>query len=627
MNAPVAPTALNGPVPAPPVLAWGLRGVTVRRAGVAWLDGVDLEVRPGEVTAVVGGDGAGKTTLLRVLVGALPATSGEVRRPSAHEIGFVAARTGLYADLTVDENLSFAAAAYGLDRTEAARRAGPLLARMGLADARDRLAGQLSGGMRQKLALAAAILHRPGLLVLDEPTTGVDPVSRAELWHLLAGVAAAGTAIAVATTYLDEAERATRVLLLHDGRPLGAGAPDAIVAAMPGALGGTDNGPDAVEGAIWRRGRTWRVWARDGRLPAGVERIRPDLEDAAIVAQLADEGRRPAALELPSGAVTVPPRSATAAAATPVAATLLAVERVTHRFGPLLAVDGVDLAVAPGEVVGLLGANGAGKTTLIRIALGLLRPTAGRVALFGLPPSRATRARLGYVPQGLGLWEDLTVDENIAFAERAFGGPRRPSDDPDVRAAGGTLVRDLPLGLRRRVAFAVALGHVPELLVLDEPTSGVDPVARAHLWDTIRAAAERGAGALVTTHHMAEADECDRLVIMAAGRVVVQGTAMAIVGDITAVEVAAERWEDAFAALTDAGVPVALVGRHLRTSGVDPARVRAVLAAAAVAAEVAVVPATLDEAFVALASRPAHRVHNCPVMRRDGPLGTRRAGC
>jgi ABC-2 type transport system ATP-binding protein len=256
---------------------------------VTWLDDVSLEARPGEVTAVVGGDGAGKTTLLRVLVGALPPTTGEVRRPPAREIGFVAARTGLYADLTVDENLSFSAAAYGVGRAEAARRSGPLLARMGLASARDRLAGDLSGGMRQKLALAAAILHDPRLLVLDEPTTGVDPVSRAELWHLVAGVAAAGTAVVVATTYLDEAERATLVLLLHEGRALATGAPEAIVAGMPGALGGSDRRPADGDGETWRRGRAWRVWAAGGRLPAGVEPIEPDLEDAAIVAQLARE--------------------------------------------------------------------------------------------------------------------------------------------------------------------------------------------------------------------------------------------------------------------------------------------------------------------------------------------------
>ena len=194
----------------PPADGWGLRDVTVLRAGGAWLDDVSLDARPGEVTAVVGGDGAGKTTLLRVLVGALPPTTGEVRRPSAREIGFVAARTGLYADLTVDENLCVRGR--GLrGRPGRGCPRGPARCSPGWAwpTARDRLAGDLSGGMRQKLALAAAILHDPRLLVLDEPTTGVDPVSRAELWHLVAGVAAAGTAVVVATTYLDEAERAT----------------------------------------------------------------------------------------------------------------------------------------------------------------------------------------------------------------------------------------------------------------------------------------------------------------------------------------------------------------------------------------------------------------------------------
>jgi ABC-2 type transport system ATP-binding protein len=284
---------------------------------------------------------------------------------------------------------------------------------------------------------------------------------------------------------------------------------------------------------------------------------------------------------------------------------LLLAEAVGRSFGPLVALDAVDVNVEPGEVVGLLGANGAGKTTLIRVAIGLVPPSTGRVALFGQRPSRATRARLGYVPQGLGLWEDLTVGENLAFAARAFGRSGHDPDDAEVRAATGTLVLDLPLGLRRRVAFAVALGHAPELLVLDEPTSGVDPLARARLWDTIRAAAEAGTGALVTTHNMAEADQCDRLVIMADGRVVAHGTAEEIVGHATAVEVAADHWEAAFAVLSGAGLALALNGRRLRASGADPARLRELLAAAAVPATLSVVAATLEEAFVALASRRA----------------------
>jgi len=294
--------------------------------------------------------------------------------------------------------------------------------------------------------------------------------------------------------------------------------------------------------------------------------------------------------------------------------TLVRVTEVTHRFGSLTAVDRVSLAVEAGEVVGLLGANGAGKTTLIRCILGLLRPTSGAVSLFGLAPSRRTRTRLGYVPQGLGLYDDLTVAENLAFSARAFGGAQGghggapaagPADadlDRDVEAVAGELVGNLPLGLRRRVAFSAALAHRPDLLVLDEPTSGVDPLGRAQLWDTIRAAAEAGAGVLVTTHRMSEAEQCDRLVVLAGGRVAAQGTMAAIMGDASTVRVSTLRWEDAFLALEEAGLPVALVGRSLRVPGADRERVAAALGAGAVEAELDLVPATFEETFVALAA-------------------------
>jgi ABC-2 type transport system ATP-binding protein len=279
---------------------------------------------------------------------------------------------------------------------------------------------------------------------------------------------------------------------------------------------------------------------------------------------------------------------------------LVEVSEARMRFGEVAAVDGVDLTVEPGEVVGLLGANGAGKTTLMRLVLGLLRPTGGTVSLFGEPPSRRTRARLGYLPQGLGLYEDLTVAENLAFTAGAFGarGPQRL--DGPLEAVRGTLVADLPLGLRRRVAFAAALAHHPDLLVLDEPTSGVGPLGRARLWETIREAALTGAGVLVSTHFMSEAEQCDRLVVMANGRVVAAGGMDAIVGDSTAVEVRAERWEAAFAALDRAGMPAALVGRRLRVPDADPRRVAAALDAAGAEAEVQLVPATFEETFVAL---------------------------
>jgi ABC-2 type transport system ATP-binding protein len=254
-------------------------------------------------------------------------------------------------------------------------------------------------------------------------------------------------------------------------------------------------------------------------------------------------------------------------------------------------------------VVGLIGANGSGKTTLIRMLLGLLVPTAGRVRLFGEPPSRQTRARLGYVPQSLGLYDDLTVAENMAFSAAAYGSQHAVLEG-ELAGARDVLVRELPLGLRRRAAFAIALGHHPDLLVLDEPTSGVDPLQRARLWETIRATAEHGAGVLVTTHHLGEAEQCDRLVVLAAGRVVAAGSLPEIVGDTTAAEVRTPSWEAAFTALDLARLPVSLVGRTLRVPGNDAAAVARVLAAAGVPAEVASVPASFEETFVVLAGEP-----------------------
>ena len=270
---------------------------------------------------------------------------------------------------------------------------------------------------------------------------------------------------------------------------------------------------------------------------------------------------------------------------------------VTRRFGHLLAVVSAGLRVDPGEVVGLLGANGAGKTTLIRILLGLLPPSDGAVRLFGVSPSRETRRRIGYVPQGLGLYDDLTPRENLAFAGAVFGG--EPGTlPPTIASMADVPVGRLSLGVQRRVAFAQALAHRPDLLVLDEPTSGVDPLARARLWETVRQAADAGAGALVTTHHMEEAEECDRLVVMADGRVVAEGTVADIVGDTRVAVVRTGEWERAFEALEAHGMRAALVGRTLRVPGVDPQAVSRALGD--VPAEVSEAPATLEERFLQL---------------------------
>jgi ABC-2 type transport system ATP-binding protein len=277
--------------------------------------------------------------------------------------------------------------------------------------------------------------------------------------------------------------------------------------------------------------------------------------------------------------------------------------RAVRRFGRFTAVSGVDLTVRPGEIVGLLGANGAGKTTLIRLLLGLLPPSEGVIHLFGEAPSIATRRRVGYVPQALGLYAGLTVKENWDFTAAAFRGGGQPLPQ-DISAWQGQLVGRLPLGTQRQVAFAVALSHRPELLVLDEPTSGVGPLGGARLWEGIRQAAAAGAGALVTTHNMEEAEQCDRLVIMVDGKVVTSGTAEDITAGRDVAEVRTAEWGRAFALLDDGGFPVQLHGTTLRSGG-QPAAISALLSRAGIEAAVASVPANLEEAFVAIVARSA----------------------
>jgi ABC-2 type transport system ATP-binding protein len=608
---------------------WGARSVSVRARGTVVLDEVSLAVRAGQVTAVVGGDGAGKTTLLRCLAGALAATAGQVRSPGPARTGYLPGSSGTYPDLTVAENLAFRAAAYRLPAAAAQARAAELTERAGLRAARDRLAGQLSGGMRQKLGVICALLHEPDLLVLDEPSTGVDPVSRAGLWQLIAGAAAAGTAVVLSTTYLAEAQRAAAVLVLDGGRPLAAGTPGEIIAALPGTIIALPGAPAAgAQSRSWRRDRRWRTWippgladplTRDAASPA--QRVSPDLQDAVTVAALAREAadppaasptpppppgpetrsaaqppRPPAAPDPPAG--RVPAGRRPAARPRPLAEAVA----VTRRFGAATVVRDVSLAIAPGEIVGLLGANGAGKTTLIRMLLGLLPATAGTVELFGAPPARDSRRRLGYVPQGLGLYDDLTVAENLSFSAAVFGAP--PAGPADAlpgelrsRPAGA-----LPLGLQRRAAFAQALAHRPDLLILDEPTSGVAPLGRARLWETIRGAAEDGAGVLVTTHYMEEAGECDRLVVLAGGRVVAAGTPAEVVGTATVTVVTTPAWRAAFRRLDEQGLAPALSGATLRVPA-GPGQVRRALAASGEPgsqARVGTAPATLEERFFEL---------------------------
>lgn len=271
-------------------MTWGLRDVRITRGRTVALAGVTVPVDPGRITVVIGGDGAGKSTCLKLLAGLLVPGSGAVLRPAKRRIGYVPASAGFYPDLTVQENLDFSASAYQLSGPQYDRKADTFLEQTGLDAARHRLGGQLSGGMQRKLAVAMALLHAPELLVLDEPTTGVDPVSRAELWRLISGAAAQGTAVAVTTTYVNEAARGVRVVLLEAGRVVASGSPAQILSNVPGALG-TMAGTKRPGPLSWRRGTDWRVWDPAGKLPDGARPVEPDFEDAVVAATLASEGK------------------------------------------------------------------------------------------------------------------------------------------------------------------------------------------------------------------------------------------------------------------------------------------------------------------------------------------------
>ena len=605
-----------------------VEAVSVEIAGRPALTGFTGTFSPGTVSALVGGDGAGKSTLLRALSGRLRPSAGRIlglpeRRA---EIGVQPAEAGVWRALSVAENLEFVAHVYRVSAATARARGELLLERAGLQHARGRLAGALSGGMRQKLGVVLATLHEPRLVLLDEPTTGVDPISRAELWALIAGAAADGATVVFATSYLDEAERASQLHVLGGGAVLASGTAAQIIAGCPGALWSADAASPPARATergplAWRRGDAVFVWEREpgAAPPPGFRAARADLESTCIALLLREEtrGRGPAAPVAPVApenpaipeAPGAPPPRARRTAAAP--APIVAVDDAVQRFGSVTALAGVSLTVAPGEIVGLLGGNGAGKTTLMRVLLGLETPSAGSSTLFGGPPDRARRRRLGYVAQGTGLVPMLSATENLRFASAVQGVPVPEELAGWAAQWGRAPVRDLPLGSRRLLAFAAASVHAPELLVLDEPSSGMDALSRTRLWKELHARADTGAGILVSTHYMQEAAQCDRLVVLTAGRVSASGTLAAVVAPYRSVRIDTAEWGAAFALLREAGLPALLDGRTIRVPGVPVPRIAAALAplhrgtragagasARADAPRLTEVPATLDEAML-----------------------------
>lgn len=522
------------------------------------LRGVSISVTPGEILGLIGPDGAGKSTLLLILAGILPPTAGRAtvagfrvdQEPEAVKacLGYMAQDLGLtlYGDLTVGENLDFFAELRRVPRPLWEPRKQELLALARLETARDRPADSLSGGMKQKLALCCTLIHEPRVLFLDEPTTGVDPVSRRDLWNLLGSLAASrGTTVVVATAYLEEADRCHRVALMYRGEILALDTPDAIRQLVPGRCVEVEAVPQAVglehcRALVgWHRarpvGERIRILLQEENAE---QRLRADFQSAGIRLLTLEESQptiEEAFTEMlrangegrPDEPAPVPaswPRSGDGPA--------VEVEGLTKRFGTVTAVDAVSFAVRQGEIFGLLGPNGSGKTTTMKMVCGIIAPTGGmgRIAGHDLTRARAAvKRRLGYMSQKFSLYRDLTVAENIALAAGIYGVPRPERAQrqawvvrlADLDGQEGRRAADLPPGVRQRLALGCALVHRPEILFLDEPTSGVDPVARRRFWDALyRLSREAGVTILISTHYMDEAEQCERIALLYGGQVV-----------------------------------------------------------------------------------------------------------
>ncbi|MCB2226082.1 MAG: ATP-binding cassette domain-containing protein [Desulfarculaceae bacterium] len=524
---------------------------------VTALDGVSASVRRGLVTGLVGPDAAGKTTLMRLAAGLLLPDQGtvtalglDVARQALEvqsSLGYMPQRFGLYEDLTVQENLDLYADLQNLAPKERPARYEELMRLTGLAPFTKRLAGDLSGGMKQKLGLACSLAQPKELLLLDEPTVGVDPLSRRELWAIIYRlVEEQGFTVLLSTAYLDEAERCQEVILMHQGKVLQAGPPSDFTTTMTGRsflVSSPDMGkrrlqrelsqaPPVLDALI--QGEGVRVVTREKGDPglagmAGdgeklkVQEVAPRFEDA-FVDMLGGERRdKDTAMNAPA------PEEDSGEGP------VIEVKDLKRRFGTFYAVDGISFAVERGEVFGLLGANGAGKSTTFRMLCGLLPASEGTLQVAGhnlRTAAAQARSKIGYMAQRFSLYGNLSVAENLRFFASIYGlkGSLKRErvgwalEEFELAELAGATSGDLPLGYKQRLALAASLMHHPRILFLDEPTSGVDPLARREFWRRINALAEHQVTVLVTTHFMEEAEYCDRVVIMDRGKLLAEGT-------------------------------------------------------------------------------------------------------
>lgn len=579
-----------------------------RRGGMtAALQGVSLEVRRGLMVALVGPDGAGKTTLIRIIVGLMMADAGGIQvlghdltqHPHAAEadVSYMPQKFGLYEDLTVQENLDLYADLHGVTAADRKTRYPELLAMTNLGRFTGRLAGRLSGGMKQKLGLACALVQSPQLLILDEPTVGVDPVSRQELWAILLNLVKTNfLTLLISTPYLEEAEFCNHAVVMYNGKILIEGPPGKVAdhakgltfqlavppELKPRQLAATLLASPAVADAIPQGGDVRLVYktgaAEIATIPttARATEIQPRLSDGFMVLlRQAVEAPSAAGAALTTDVAPVkasvdshlvPAVHATATTSSPPAvplataksaAIVVQVHDLVRRFGDFVAVDHVTFEIQKGDIFGLLGPNGAGKSTTFRMLCGLLPLTSGtlRVAGHDLRHARASaRQAVGYVAQKFSLYRQLSVQENLAFFASAYGlrGSRRKQrlewavQEFDLAHLLANNTGGIPDGFKRRLAMACALLHEPAILFLDEPTSGIDPLARREFWQRITAMADQGVTIVVTTHFMEEAEYCDRMVIMMNGRVMASGTPTEIRNLASASDKRQPTIEDAF---------------------------------------------------------------------------------
>lgn len=562
-------------------IAVHIEGVTKRFGRHAALEEVDATIATGRLTGLVGPDGAGKTTLLRMMAALMAPTEGRIRVAGLdvvndaerihHVTGYMPQRFGLYEDLSVMDNLLLYARLRELEGSRRNEVFEQLLRFTRLEPFTSRLAGRLSGGMKQKLGLACALMARPQVLLLDEPSVGVDPVSRQDLWRMVEELAGQGMAVVWATAYLDEAERCEDVLLLSDGRVKFQGAPGELT----GRIAGRSHAVRGVSAASRREALAEALeqpGVRDGVIQGSSLRVvLEESADSGLLQPLAD--RHSATVE------PVPPRfedafidllgggpgghSAIAEKMQPVeqAAREAAVScrELTRRFGDFTATDAVSFDVRPGEVFGLLGPNGAGKSTTFRMLCGLLRPTSGRAEVLGMDlahAASAAKARLGYMAQKFSLYGLLSVQQNLEFFSSIYGlrgatRRRRMEEMIETFELGESLDRSpdqLPLGYKQRLALACSLMHRPSILFLDEPTSGVDPVTRREFWTHINGLVRKGVTILVTTHFMDEAEYCDRVALMYRAKLVALATPDEIKAGAVSEQTPEPTMEDAFIA-------------------------------------------------------------------------------